>query len=90
MLPFECLIQVLNGLLQEGQFSSLNAVQNAVFIPKERPKSFRTVALNQRLAKNHDCRSERQPFERHMVRRYNGIVIIVQHICFFFTTYILE
>ena len=53
------LIQVLNGLFQEEQFSSLNAVQNAVFIPKERPNSFRTAVLNGRLAKNHDCRSER-------------------------------
>ena len=34
LFPFERLIQVLNGLFQEEQFSSLNAVQNAVFIPK--------------------------------------------------------
>ena len=67
MFPFERLVQVLNGLFQEEQFSSLNAVQNAVFMPKERTKSFRTAV---RMAKNHDCCSERQPFERHMERLF--------------------
>ena len=58
LFPFERLIQVLNGLFQEEQFSSLNTVQNAVFIPIERPKSFRTAVLYGRLAKKHDYRSE--------------------------------
>ena len=67
MFSFERLVQVLNGLFQEEQFSSLNAIQNAVFIPNERPKSFRTAV---RMAKNHDCCSERQPLERHMERLF--------------------
>ena len=58
--------------LYDKKMLVLNAVLNVVFTPKERPKFFRTAVLNGRLAENHDCRSERQPFERHMERRSNG------------------
>ena len=64
-----------NVLVLAGSFNSgfeRFVTRQTILVFERRSKSFRTAVLNGRMAKNHDCRSERQPLERHMERRLNG------------------